>query len=161
MSQFYLQQNVIASCDEARSMVSISDFRATPLVCPKPRRLRILSNNSLRPLRWHLCHQPDGIDNTPVGAELLDLILRKEHEDYDSETPPYFCGSPPARAANPLIHDAQFRDGMVFPISPSSLLSPSACKGGGARMKYGLKPAVVRVEGFDCQNSRISATAMT
>ncbi|CAI0547634.1 unnamed protein product [Linum tenue] len=177
MSQFYLQQNVVASCDEARGMVSMSDLRG-PVVCPKPRRVGILANNPVRPLRWQLCHQADGSDIS-AGSELLDIILKKsEQEDYGAEksaaqvasSPPYFCGSPPARAANPLIRDAQFRDDKVFQNqpSPSSMLSPSAAsarKGGGCvRMNFGFKPAAVRVEGFDClnrdrQNSSIPAMA--
>ncbi|CAI0451052.1 unnamed protein product [Linum tenue] len=177
MSQFYLQQNVVASSDEARGMVSMSDLRG-PVVCPKPRRVGILANNPVRPLRWQLSHQADGGDLS-AGAELLDIILKKlEQEDHGAEksasqvasSPPYFCGSPPVRAANPLIRDAQFRDEKVFQNqpSPSSMLSPSAAsarKGGGCvRMNFGFKPAAVRVEGFDClnrdrQNSSIPAMA--
>ncbi|CAI0547635.1 unnamed protein product [Linum tenue] len=167
MSQFYLQQNVVASCDEARGMVSMSDLRG-PVVCPKPRRVGILANNPVRPLRWQLCHQADGSDIS-AGSELLDIILKKSAAQVAS-SPPYFCGSPPARAANPLIRDAQFRDDKVFQNqpSPSSMLSPSAAsarKGGGCvRMNFGFKPAAVRVEGFDClnrdrQNSSIPAMA--
>ncbi|CAN0915247.1 hypothetical protein LINGRAHAP2_LOCUS29018 [Linum grandiflorum] len=175
MSQFYLQQNVVASCDEARGVVSMSDLRG-PVVCPKPRRVGILANNPIRPLRWQMSHQADGTDAN-AGAELLDIILKKD--DYGAEksanqvasSPPYFCGSPPARAANPLIKDAHFGDEKVFAMSPfanhpspSSVLSPSARKGGCVRVNFGFKPAAVRVEGFDClnrdrQNSSISAMA--
>ncbi|CAN1227266.1 hypothetical protein LINPERPRIM_LOCUS2788 [Linum perenne] len=113
-------------------------------------------------------HQADGID-VNAGAELLDIILKKSATQVAS-SPPYFCGSPPARAANPLIKDAHFGDEKVFAMSPfanpspSSVLSPSARKGGCARVKYGFKPAAVRVEGFDClnrdrQNSSIPAMA--
>ncbi|CAN1227272.1 hypothetical protein LINPERPRIM_LOCUS2788 [Linum perenne] len=177
MSQFYLQQNVVASCDEARGVVSMSDLRG-PVVCPKPRRVGILANSSIRPLRWQMSHQADGID-VNAGAELLDIILKKLKQDDNgaeksatqvASSPPYFCGSPPARAANPLIKDAHFGDEKVFAMSPfanpspSSVLSPSARKGGCARVKYGFKPAAVRVEGFDClnrdrQNSSIPAMA--
>ncbi|CAI0451054.1 unnamed protein product [Linum tenue] len=145
----------------------MSDLRG-PVVCPKPRRVGILANNPVRPLRW----QADGGDLS-AGAELLDIILKKGAEKSASQvasSPPYFCGSPPVRAANPLIRDAQFRDEKVFQNqpSPSSMLSPSAAsarKGGGCvRMNFGFKPAAVRVEGFDClnrdrQNSSIPAMA--
>ena len=77
-----------------------------------------------------------------------------------SSPPPFFCGSPPSRAANPLTQDARFRDEKVasfqaFPFPPpSSFTSPSSStrKGGCVRMNFGLKPAAVRVEGFDCLN---------
>ncbi len=86
-----------------------------------------------------------------------------------ASSPPYFCGSPPSRSVNPLIQDARFGDEKVAPSvipSPSGVSSPSSSsrKGGCVRMKYGLKPAAVRVEGFDClnrdrQNSSIPAFA--
>jgi len=152
----------------------MSDLRG-PVVCPKPRRVGILANSSIRPLRWQMSHQADGID-VNAGAELLDIILKKDDNGAEksatqvASSPPYFCGSPPARAANPLIKDAHFGDEKVFAMSPfanpspSSVLSPSARKGGCARVKYGFKPAAVRVEGFDClnrdrQNSSIPAMA--
>ena len=89
-----------------------------------------------------------------------------------ASSPPFFCGSPPSRAANPVVQDARFGDEKLAPFlafpnpSPSGLSSPSssARKGGCVRMKFGLKPAAVRVEGFDClnrdrQNSSIPAVA--
>ncbi|KAG5227161.1 Autophagy-related [Salix suchowensis] len=167
MNQVSFQQNAITFCDERRGLVSISDYKS-PVVCPKPRRVGILANNPIRPLRW------------PVSwAELLDIILMKEGHGTDYSTnqvasspPPFFCGSPPTRVGNPLIQDARFGDEKLAPISPLSIPSPSglsspsssACKGGCVRMKFGLKPAEVRVEGFDClnrdrQNSSIPAVA--
>ncbi|KAG7017916.1 hypothetical protein SDJN02_19782, partial [Cucurbita argyrosperma subsp. argyrosperma] len=97
----------------------------------------------------------------------------EQSSSHVASSPPYFSGSPPSRASNPLIQDARFGDERVSPMaalpaySPSGLSSPSSAssKGGGcARMKFGLKPAAVRVEGFDClsrdrQNSRIPAVA--
>lgn len=88
----------------------------------------------------------------------------------------FFSGSPPSRANNPLTQDPRFREERLNPIStaqsssnysPSGLLpsSPSSLsRKGCARMKFGLKPAAVRVEGFDClnrdgQNSGIPAFA--
>ncbi|GLT69944.1 hypothetical protein SLA2020_420530 [Shorea laevis] len=89
-----------------------------------------------------------------------------------ASSPPYFCGSPPSRSSNPLIQDARFGDEKFTAISPLSIPSPSSVsspssssrKGGCTRMKFGLKPAAVRVEGFDClsrdcQNSSIPAVA--
>lgn len=83
----------------------------------------------------------------------------------------FFNGSPPSRVNNPLTQDPRFREERLNPIfntySPSSLLpsSPSSLSHKGcARVKFGLKPAAVRVEGFDClsrdgQNSSIPAFA--
>lgn len=172
MNHYIVKQNTFISREETKGFASISDLK-DPIVCPKPRRLAILANNHIKqPLRWH---QTEFCDSK-AGADLLDIILKKGSEQSSSHvasSPPYFSGSPPSRASNPLIQDARFGDEKVSPMaalpaySPSGLSSPSSAssKGGGcARMKFGLKPAAVRVEGFDClsrdrQNSRIPAVA--
>ncbi|KAJ6396174.1 hypothetical protein OIU77_021246 [Salix suchowensis] len=148
------------------------------LSVPKPRRVGILANNPIRPLRWPVSHQAE-VGDLKAGAELLDFILMKGGLEPDhsatqvaSSPPPFFSGSPPSRVGNPLIQDARFGDEKLTPMSPLSIPSPaglsspssSARKGGCARMKFGLKPATVRVEGFDClnrdrQNSSIPAVA--
>jgi hypothetical protein len=97
----------------------------------------------------------------------LDIIRRKEETlSAVASSPPFFFGSPPSRAANPLAQDARFGDEKLNPVSPSlspflPSASPSRVKGGGGcgRVNFGLKPAAVRVEGFDCQNSSIPAMA--
>lgn len=173
MDHLTLQKNAFEANEEMRGSVSIFDQK-NPIFCPKPRRVGLLSNNPMRHLRWH---QPEACDSK-AGAELLDIILMKEGYGVEhsstqvaSSPPPYFCGSPPSRSANPLIQDARFGDDKLtqtqmspYPISsPSGVSSPSR-KGGCSRIKFGLKPAAVRVEGFDClsrdrQNSRIPAVA--
>ncbi|KAF5457449.1 hypothetical protein F2P56_021549 [Juglans regia] len=177
MNHCNLQQNAFAvGSEEMWSSVSINDLKG-PIVCPKPRRVGVLAHNPLRPLRWHMSHQAEVCD-TKAGAELLDIILMKEARGAEqsptqfSSSPPYFYGSPPSRSDNPLAQDARFGDEKLTPISPLSIPSPSGVsspssssrKGGCVRMKYGLKPATVRVEGFDClnrdrQNSSIPAVA--
>ncbi|XP_027353176.1 uncharacterized protein LOC113863703 isoform X2 [Abrus precatorius] len=173
MNCYNLQQNAFAVGEEMRGSLPIADQNG-PVICPKPRRVGVLMNVPIRPLRWHLSQQAEGSDSKG-GAELLDIILKRESygEEFGNQvpsSPPYFCGSPPVRAANPLTQDARFGDeehAILSTISsPSSLLSPSSAsrKGGCARMKFGLKPAAVRVEGFDClsrdcQNSGIPAVA--
>ncbi|KAA3474597.1 Autophagy-related 2 [Gossypium australe] len=164
------------SLQENASVAAYDHQRGGPVVCPKPRRIGVLANNPNRPLRLHLSHQAE-VSDLRAGAELLDIILKKQ-DDFGIEqsatqvasSPPFFCGSPPSRVSNPLVQDAQFRDERLAAFStfqiptPSSPSSSSSRKGGCVRMKFGLKPATVRVEGFDClnrdrRNSSIPATA--
>lgn len=105
-----------------------------------------------------------------AAAELLDMIFEKESHGDDfanhvAYSPPYFSVSPPVRAANPLVQDARFGNEIIS-SSPSGLPSPNSAsrKGGCVRTSFGLKPAAVRVEGFDClnrdrQNSSVPAVA--
>ncbi|XXG83778.1 hypothetical protein AAC387_Pa10g1459 [Persea americana] len=178
MHHCVVPQNAFPACEEMRNTVSISDRRDT-VVCPKPRRLGLLGNgfnDPIRPLRWHLSHQPESTDSK-AGMELLDIILTKGGYGSDqpmsqvASSPPFFCGSPPSRAANPLVHDARFGEEKLpvpsLPI-PSGLSmspsTPSSARKGCVRSKFGPTAATVRVEGFDCldrdrQNRRISAVA--
>lgn len=89
-----------------------------------------------------------------------------------SPQPPLFCGSPPRRASNPVVHDSRF--GMDYPPMPVPLpglpvvaaapvavarptprpsaapaMSPRGASG-CARARFAFQPAAVRVEGFDC-----------
>lgn len=144
------------------------------VVCPKPRRVGLLNfavnDYPSRSFRWHLSCQVEPCDSSNSSASNpLDTILTKD-DDCDTEQlsppvasspPPFFCGSPPSRVANPLIQDARFGDENFSPLSPSSWVvvpapsglppSPpsSARKGGCVRANFGNNPAV-RVEGFDC-----------
>ncbi|CAN7005595.1 hypothetical protein BRARA_C00707 [Brassica rapa] len=143
------------------------------VVCPKPRRVGV--GLLIRPLRLHMSQAASDLCDTKAGAELLDIIRRKEDNNGTiSSSPPYFYGSPPSRAVNPLAQDARFRDEKLSPLSPNSpFLQPNSATGfpspspsssssrGCVRMKFGLKPPAVRVEGFDClnQNSGIPAMA--
>ncbi|PQP96984.1 uncharacterized protein Pyn_29130 [Prunus yedoensis var. nudiflora] len=85
-----------------------------------------------------LCSHQSEFCDSKAGAELLDLILRKEGYGLEqslnevASSPPYFCGSPPSRAANPLIQDARFGDEKLTPVSASpspSTLSSHAKQG--------------------------------
>ena len=179
MNHFNLQQIAFAAGEEMRGSASIAD-RKEPVVCPRPRRVSLLSNSQGRPFRWHTSHAE--VCDVKAGSELLDIILMKEGYGAEPSTPQvassppgFFCGSPQSRAANPLTQDVRFGDERLthlsmLPIPPSpstsGLASPSssARKGGCVRMKVGFKPAAVRVEGFDClnrdrQNSSIPAVA--
>ena len=124
----------------------------TTIVCPKP-------NPTRQFIRWKFCQQNEPFDSN-VGTELIDIIV--ENKKFSS-SPPYFIGSPPVRASNPLIQDEKFRcekhisqSTNVISSSPSDSFgnksSPSCSplrKGGCVRMKFGAK-AKVRVVGFDC-----------
>ncbi|XP_048528382.1 uncharacterized protein LOC125551689 [Triticum urartu] len=146
-----------------KSPVPVAAAAATdaksPLFCPKPRR-------PVAPLR---CHQ-SGHSDAGAGMDLLDLLLSKGDESNlsaASPQPPLFCGSPPRRASNPVVHDSRF--GMDCPSSPlpwwpvMSPVTPAPVvvrptprpagppmsprsSAGCARV---FQPAV-RVEGFDC-----------
>ncbi|KAI3893013.1 hypothetical protein MKX03_008627 [Papaver bracteatum] len=187
MKHFVFQQNAFAaSCEEWRS--SVSSDRKDPLVCPKPRRLGVginqhhnnhPINDPIRPFRYHFSHQAE-LSDSKAGMELMDIILTKGGQV--SSSPPYFCGSPPSRAENPLIQDARFRnEKLLSPVSPLSIpvinsgssssssstpttTSSSIKNNGGScvRAKFGHKPAMVRIEGFECRDRRncgISAVA--
>ncbi|GMH20670.1 hypothetical protein Nepgr_022511 [Nepenthes gracilis] len=178
MNHCDIQKNAtLVALEEMESSVSLWD-RKGPVVCPKPQRVGILSNNPAMSLRFHKRSLQADLCDSKAGAELLDMILMKQ--GYGAEksprelasSPPFFCGSPPTRVSNPLVQDAQFVEAKLTQLSashiapPSNSLSPSSSthKGGCVRMKFGLKPAAVRVEGFDClsrdhQNSSITAVA--
>ena len=74
-----------------------------------------------------------------------------------SSSPPFFFGSPPCRAQNPLAQDAHFRVQKHSP-SASSPSDSASLPPSHSRVKFGHKQAAVRVEGFDCQ-SRVTTSA--
>ncbi|CAG7878550.1 hypothetical protein BRARA_E03570 [Brassica rapa] len=165
MNHCNLKQNAFES--RGGGVVPVS---SSSVVCPKPRRVGILSSNVLRPFRLLHSSQSGAVDvcDSKAGADLLDIILRKDEtlSAVVASSPPFFLGSPPSRASNPLAQDARFGDDKRNPISPSpSLSSPSSSssrvKGGGCgRVKFGIKQAAVRVEGFNCLNRDSSIPAM-
>lgn len=165
----YQQKSAMGGSEERRMMMVDS------MVCPKPRRLGISNpsfHDQFRPLKLPINHQTD-MEDSRAGADLLDLILTEggyggERSSYQvASSPPFYCGSPPSRASNPVVQDAQFGNGRMTPLSPAppSPSSSSTHIGGGCvRMKFGHKLAAVRVEGFDClsrdgRNCSISAVA--
>ncbi|KAJ0261027.1 hypothetical protein HA466_0042270 [Hirschfeldia incana] len=172
MNHCNFQQNAFMSREEMMGF-----DRKDLVVCPKPRRVGcLLADNLIRPLRLHMSQAAADLCDSKAGAELLDIIRRKEDNNGPigqllSSSPvsssPYFPGSPPSRAVNPLAQDARFRDEKLSPLSPNSpFLQPNSSTGfpspspspssstprGCVRMKFGLKPPAVRVEGFECLN---------
>ncbi|KVI04483.1 uncharacterized protein LOC112525103 [Cynara cardunculus var. scolymus] len=145
------------------------------VVCPKPRRLcllnpsikeSVIAASSPRCQHHYPIHQTEMCESK-ARTELLDMILTKECYGVEKSnnlipsSPPFFCGSPPSRASNPVVQDAQFGNENPSPLSPACETSPSPSprKNGGscARGKFGQKHPAVRVEGFNCRG--ISAVA--
>ncbi|KAK4776841.1 hypothetical protein SAY86_005529 [Trapa natans] len=156
------QRNVMGACEEMEMEMEV-------VVCPKPRRFGLSDpsiTEPITPFRYPASHQTM-MGDAGAGSELLDIILSKGVCVYErtpfqvASPPPFFSGSPPVRAHNPVTQDAQFGTETVLPFSPA-LSSPSfsARKGNvPARMKFTPKPAAVRIEGFDCGSCSISARA--
>ncbi|XP_074279076.1 uncharacterized protein LOC141604564 [Silene latifolia] len=182
-NRWEIQQNaMVGRCEEMRGPVVVSG-RNGQIVCPKPRRVGFLGGNIAMSLRWQQISHQSEINDAKTGAELLDLIfMGKEGHGEDQSpgeiatSPPFFCGTPPSRASNPLVQDSQFGDDSLSPLStlqtaypspsPSPSISPSPMKSGCVRMKFGLKSPTIRVEGFDfdclsrdCQSSSVTAMA--
>lgn len=179
----YQQKALVGSCvgvgETGRADVSVSNG----VVCPKPRKLGFFNSasvNAEEPIRPYQLlqfrNQEMEACDLIAGTELLDIILAKGNYEVDkanfevASSPPFFYGSPPSRAANPLIQDAQFGNHNFVPILPipERAVAPSPpppssaiMSGGGCvRVKFGNKPAPVRIEGFNCRgNCSISAVA--
>ncbi|XP_024395303.1 uncharacterized protein [Physcomitrium patens] len=126
------------------------------VLCPRPRRPANAScpvYDSVKPSRRHKSKSsacPEGV----VCFELLDIFVSKGgYRDISgfSSSPPTFCGSPPSRAGNPLIHDAAF-----LHQRPTSNLSMQMNSCGPS--SYSAKPTV-RIEGFGAFGSEVSALA--
>ncbi|KAI3463855.1 hypothetical protein Pfo_020518 [Paulownia fortunei] len=144
---------------------------ADGVVCPKPRRIGapLHFHESMRPPSrlLHINNQQAEACDAKAGTELLDIIRMKG--SYGSErsnfhvasSPPFFIGSPPSRASNPIVQDEQFGNDNGNPFSPM-LEAPSSTRksGGCVRVNFAPKPAPVRIEGFNCRgNCSISAVA--
>ncbi|KAF3587844.1 hypothetical protein F2Q69_00032547 [Brassica cretica] len=78
MSHCNLKQNAFESRGGVVP-VSCDPVSSSSVVCPKPRRVGILSSNVLRPFRLLHSSQSGAADvcDSKAGADLLDIILRK------------------------------------------------------------------------------------
>eukprot|EP00252_Welwitschia_mirabilis_P007327 TRINITY_DN18583_c0_g1_i11.p1 TRINITY_DN18583_c0_g1~~TRINITY_DN18583_c0_g1_i11.p1 ORF type:complete len:172 (-),score=24.05 TRINITY_DN18583_c0_g1_i11:452-967(-) len=131
------------------------------VVCPKPRRAGMVLHHIpdlVKPIRRQLNFAPDCTDSEPAG-EILDIFMSKSTFGDSSNlgcSPPYFCGSPPSRTDNPLVHDVHFIH-QRGQISQSPLSKPNSF----GRPSFGHK-AAVRIEGFDCsgRDTRCSIPAL-
>ncbi|BAT72785.1 hypothetical protein VIGAN_01022200 [Vigna angularis var. angularis] len=162
----YQEKNTFTSCEE---------MRMESVICPKPRRLGLMNHSSInthiRPFRHPISYQSE-VEDSGVGAELLDIILPREScylarsgGQVVASSPPFFCGSPPSRASNPVIQDEQFGNGNFSPFgngsfSPFTETSSSSARG-CVPMKFGQTQAAVRIEGFDCLNRDRSSCSIS
>ncbi|XP_047171484.1 uncharacterized protein LOC124839641 [Vigna umbellata] len=165
----YQEKNTFTSCEE---------MRMESVICPKPRRLGLMNHSSInthiRPFRHPISYQSE-VEDSGVGAELLDIILPKEScylarsgGQVVASSPPFFCGSPPTRASNPVIQDEQFGNGNFSPFGNGSFSpftetssSVSSSARGCVPMKFGQTQAAVRIEGFDCLNRDRSSCSIS
>ncbi|KAF0924204.1 hypothetical protein E2562_008501 [Oryza meyeriana var. granulata] len=128
---------VVDPMSDRRSRFWQIDSQPAELICPRPRRV------SPRPP-----FLPETINRTlPMyradpASDVLDLILSKNDPDFDTDSSSqvgFFCGSPPVRANNPVVHDPQFESFRMYiyevavciyilcvykrsPVNPSSFL---------------------------------------
>ncbi|CAK9167845.1 unnamed protein product [Ilex paraguariensis] len=167
MNRCGYQQKVLGICGEMRGE---SICASGGVVCPKPRRLGGFNpsiNDHIRPSRCHINYQT-GVYEAKAGTEVLDIIFTKGSYGVEkpntlvASSPPFFSGSPPSRASNPVIQDSNFGVDKLGQLAPALEASPSpssARKNGGGcvRAKFSHKPAAVRIEGFNCRG--ISAVA--
>ncbi|XP_010495285.1 PREDICTED: uncharacterized protein LOC104772353 [Camelina sativa] len=144
---------------EMRRNAVVSSDRRDAVICPKPRRVGVLSSRSLR---WQLNHQMELCESNS-RSEILDFLLAKGSSGGGEQeaSPLFFTGSPPSRVSNPLTKDSLFRQEllMVAPPTPSTPRGvtkpqpPSSPRNGScvraAATSFGIDP-VVRVVGFDC-----------
>eukprot|EP00252_Welwitschia_mirabilis_P010414 TRINITY_DN2366_c0_g1_i2.p1 TRINITY_DN2366_c0_g1~~TRINITY_DN2366_c0_g1_i2.p1 ORF type:complete len:152 (-),score=30.35 TRINITY_DN2366_c0_g1_i2:522-977(-) len=131
------------------------------LLCPKPRRLSVIVNRSpdmLNPVAWEERHASEH-DEQYAGTEIIDIFLNKENGPVTSDvgcSSPYYCGTPPSRANNPLVNDEHFNH-QRLPGSPIAMSKSNSC----SRSSYGSIPAI-HIEGFDCldRDTRCSVPAI-
>ncbi|KAK4375530.1 hypothetical protein RND71_006207 [Anisodus tanguticus] len=177
MNMYAYQQKALVGCCVGVGETDISVSNG--VVCPKPRKLGLFNSveEPIRPYQLlQFRNQETEARDLEAGTELLDIILTKGNYEVDkakfevASSPPFFFGSPPSRAGNPLIQDSQFGNHNFVPILPiperavgPSTPPPSSAimSGGGCvRVKFGNKPAPVRIEGFNCRGSNCSISAM-
>ncbi|URD93431.1 hypothetical protein MUK42_00363 [Musa troglodytarum] len=135
------------------------------VICPQPRRatrvpcfINTLNIVSSKPKGILPMYKVDS------ASEILDLNPSQDDTDNDLDSSGqmgFFCGSPPVRTDNPVIHDVQFAKQAQF-LASSRGSSPGTTKP-AVRVERGNSPTCgssfkgnpkVRIEGFACGNSK-------
>ncbi|CAM6109675.1 unnamed protein product [Calypogeia fissa] len=138
--------------DRRRIRTGFRDQHEEEVICPKPRRVTNVScppAEFLKTSRRRRSHSSQVRAEGEAGFEILDIFLSRSGFGDSSSfgcSPPYFCGSPPSRSGNPLIHDVQFTHQRI-PSAQSSLSSLVSQQKSFCAASYGANPSV-RVEGF-------------
>lgn len=147
----------MSDCGALRSALQ-ADICEENVICPKPRRLGVATLSStevVKPVRLRRSMSPAGLE-CEAGHEILEIFLPKNScgdcSSYGS-SPPYFSGSPPSRAGNPLVRDVQFSHQRP-PPSPFVITQPKSSSNGPS---FRASPPV-RVEGFECSGRGLDCT---
>ncbi|KAG8387963.1 hypothetical protein BUALT_Bualt02G0075800 [Buddleja alternifolia] len=110
------------------------------VVCPRPRRVGVVVplhfHDPIRPPSPRLLH----LKNRTSGYYSDDEVIKYDDQGnfQVGSSPPYYSGSPPTRASNPVIQYEQFGNDNTLSSSSSS----------SRRNGSGVPP---RIEGFNCR----------
>ncbi|KAK1387962.1 hypothetical protein POM88_016140 [Heracleum sosnowskyi] len=127
-------------------MPSISD---ASLLCPRPRHLPCSSLDSK-------CQS----ELNDSRFEILDMIFTKGNYNPENNyhqvpwSPPFFMGSPPCRAPNPVTQNVEFGNQKLNLLSPTDEYSASSKHKNSkcSRPRRKQKPAAVRIQGFNIRS---------
>ncbi|XP_020677965.1 uncharacterized protein LOC110096385 [Dendrobium catenatum] len=140
---------------------SSQSFACVEAICPQPHRavrlpyfIEDLSKFSPEPKSI----LPRNRDKT--GFEIIGILLNKEEIEVGGDIDGgneigYFCGSPPVRTHNPVIHDAEFTKQMAIPLVSNLpvLSNPSSSRVERGSPICNPGSPKIRVEGFSCGKS--------
>lgn len=127
------------------------------VICPQPRRasrppflMESVNRASAKPNGTLPVYRADS------ASDILDLILSKNDPDVDTDSSGqvgFFCGSPPVRTNNPVVHDPQFgKNTPSFSPLGSSFGKKLAGRVEVGSPSCGASSPKVRIEGFACGN---------
>lgn len=128
------------------------------IICPKPQRVAVTNLRSadfIKPICQLRSVSPIAVDSSDAGCEIMEIFLSKYSHGESPKfgcSPPYFSGSPPSRAANPLVRDTQFVHRHAYHHHPVATT---------AQVKVPTGPRAnpsVRIEGFECSGRGFECT---